>query len=409
MNLIKMWRRGGYTEHLEQRLGWFPRLRKKRPRLWIQAVSVGEVNAIGPLLKKLSSEFEVILTTTTTTAYKIIKTKYRPWLRSFGYFPWDFWWFSRLAWNRIQPDAIILVESELWPEHLHQAKQRKVPVFLVNARLSDRSFQRYRKFSKLAEKLLNQVDSILTSSEENYRRIETLLSHSKQRLNKERLQNVGNLKFDIATQRLSESERLQLRKELGFSPNDFIIVGCSTWPGEETLLLELLKRLRNVSDHYKLLLVPRHSERRETVLEEIRKSSFRWHQRSRGIAGKVVDICLGDTTGELSRLVRVGNLAFIGKSLTPYEGGQSPLDAASAGLPIVYGEYMTNFREICKQLEKAQAAVQVHDRKEAIETLFRLAQSPEKCNLLSQRVMRWFHSNQGATEKTYQFIKNHLL
>lgn len=408
-NLSKMLRRGGYAEHLEQRLGGFPHMEKERPRLWIQAVSVGEVNAIGPLLKKLSDEFEIVLTTTTTTAYKIIKAKYRPWLRFFGYFPWDFWWFSRLAWTRIQPDAIILVESELWPEHLHQARQRKVPVFLVNARLSDRSFQRYRKFPKLAEKPFSQLDYILTSSEENYQRIETILSDSKQQFNKECLQNVGNLKFDIETQRLSEPERLQLRKELGFSPDDFVIVGCSTWPGEETLLIELLKRLRNVSDHYKLLLVPRHAERREVILEEIEGSSFCWHQRSRGIANKIVDICLGDTTGELSRLIQVGNLTFIGKSLTPYEGGQSPLDAASAGSPIVYGAYMTNFREICKQLEQAQAAIKVHDEKEAIETLFRLAQSPEECSLLSQRVTRWFHSNQGATEKTYQFIREHLL
>lgn len=232
-----MLKRGGYGTDLRHRFGFFPRRPKtEKKRLWIQAVSVGEVNAIAQLVMRLGEHYEIVLTATTSTARKIIAKKLTKNVLFHGYFPWDFWPFSWLAWERICPDGVILVESELWPEHIWQAKRRKIPIFLINARLSDRSFRRYRKFSRLARWIFEKIDFIIASSEQSRQRIAPFRSQA--------IECFGNIKFDIPAQPLSPEMRKNLKKELGFSENSFVLLGCSTWPGEEAMLLETLREIK---------------------------------------------------------------------------------------------------------------------------------------------------------------------
>ncbi|MDR0590840.1 MAG: hypothetical protein LBG09_03265 [Puniceicoccales bacterium] len=401
-----MLKRGGYGIDWKHRLGIFPRLQKSgKKRLWIQAVSVGEVRAIERLVTLLGKNYEIVLTVTTTTARKVVSEKFPPNILFHGYFPWDFWLFSWAAWERIRPDAVILVEGELWPEHIYQAKARRVPVFLINGRLSDRSFQYYRNFSRFARWIFEKLDFISASSEQSRRRIASFYG--------KKIENFGNMKCDIPCPLLSQAERKNLKKELGFSENSFVLVGCSTWPGEEALLLAALREIQRKQSEksggdWALLLVPRHAERRSDLVQWLSRERVSFVQRSQGVAPREVDVCLGDTTGELSRLVQVADLAYIGKSLFPHSGGQSPLEAAMAGAPIIYGDRMTNFRDICAQIEREGAAIKVTDKREAIGTIAALAGDLPRRKILARNINHWFEKNRGASEKTYHFIRKKL-
>ncbi|MDR3317452.1 MAG: hypothetical protein LBS71_01455 [Puniceicoccales bacterium] len=403
-NLPKIFKRGGYGKNFKHRLGLFPFLPKsQKKRLWIQAVSVGEVNAIIHLISLLSRKYEIVLTTTTPTACKIIEEKVSKNILFHGYFPWDFWLFSWIAWRQIQADAIILVDSELWPEHLTRAKRQKIPIFLINARLSDHSFYWYQKFPLFARWIFKKLDFIITSSEDNREKIATFYNKT--------IEYFGNLKFDISVALLSPKERKTLKIELGFAEDAFVIIGCSTWLGEEALLLKAFREICNNNEtkhSFALLLVPRHAERRHELVEWLGNEKVSFWQRSKGIANKSFNICLADTTGELPQLIQVADLAYIGKSLAPHKGGQSPLDAAMAEIPIIYGNRMTNFRDICEQLEQKNAAIKVTNEKEAIEQLMALSFNTQKRIILTNNIGNWFKHNQGISEKIYHFIQNKL-
>lgn len=386
---------------LRHRFGFFPRLPKtEKKRLWIQAVSVGEVHAIARLVALLGERYEIVLTTTTPTARKIIAEKLAKSIMCHGYFPWDFWPFTWFAWRRIRPDGIMLAESELWPEHIWQAKRQKIPVFLVNARLSDRSFCLYEKFPRLAHWIFEKIDYIIAASEQNCKRIATFYGKT--------IGYFGNMKFDFPTQLPSKEARKKLKKELGFSEHSFVLLGCSIWPGEEKMLLKAFQEIKakeNKPSDYSLLLVPRHAERRAEFVRWLRDENVSFWQRSKGIATEKYSICLADTTGELAQLVQIADLAYVGKSLPPNAGGQNPLDAAVAGVPVIYGNLMTNFRDICIQLERENAAVKVENEKDAIHAIVDLAKDAQRRQILSENISNWLKKNQGASVKIYNFIR----
>ena len=400
----RMLRRGGYGQGFGQRLGFFPRLPAKNPaksRIWVQAVSVGEIEAIGPLLKQLaaSGQVELILTTTTSTGYALARQRYSEVTLAIGIFPVDFWLCSATAWSRIQPDKIVLVEGELWPEHLQQARAHHVPAYLINGRLSDRSFARHQAWSKFSNALFRRFHLIAASSEEDARRFRTL-----------ELEPIvtGNLKFDVATTGpLEMSAKLALRQSLGFgtNANTVVILGSSTWSGEESLLIEALQKLRANHIDARLLLVPRHSERRGEIIAELKASGLAWHQRSTGTAAPADTLIhLADTTGELRDLTRAADVAYIGKSLAPHEGGQTPIEVAAAGVAMVYGPRMTNFRDACKGLENAQAARKVTNGQEAITALTELVVHADQRLAAGQRALTWHQQNRGATHRTLELI-----
>ncbi len=404
----RMLRRGGYGAGFSQRLGFFPKLPPKIPgkrRIWIQAVSVGEIEAIGPFLKTLqqSDQAEIILTTTTSTGYRLALERYLTVADRIGIFPADLWPCSALAWRRIQPDQIILVEGELWPEHLAQARARGVPALLINGRISDKSFARHQRFPGISAYLLNHFQSIGAGSEEDYRRFRTLGASPIL---------TGNLKFDVASDApMSADERAQLRRELGFgeNPQTLVILGSSTWKGEETQLIRIVRELRAGKFDVRLLLVPRHSERRAEVAAEASASGLAWHQRSTGGALAPADtiIHLADTTGELRRLTRAADIAFCGKSLPPHEGGQTPIECAAAGVAMVYGPRMTNFRDICRGLEQTQAAFRVENVTQLEVRIAQLCSDGCRRTEVGQNGAAWHQGNRGATERTLALLLAH--
>lgn len=406
--LLRMRRRGGYRENFSQRFGAVPPLPAKREgvaRVWIQAVSVGEMLAIAPLLEALRADpaAEAYLTTTTSTGYALARERYAGLAAGIGYFPTDWWPFARRAWKRIRPDLVILMEGERWPEHIHQAERRGVPVITVNARLSDRSFRRMMKLRALTRPLFRGITRILACSEhdaERFRRVGFAASA---------ITVTGNLKLDVPIPLLGEGEKAELRRALGLGDGP-VLLGSSTWPGEEEALVAVYKALRAAGADVRLLLVPRHAERRAEIEELLKAGGFNYHFRSRGPApaGREVDVAVGDTTGELRKFTQLAELVFIGKSLPPHREGQTPVEAAALGKPVVFGPELSNFRAISHDMLAAGAARSVADARELQEVLPALWNDAAARARMASAAQAWRAANQGAVSRTLTVIREEL-
>lgn len=407
--LGRMRRRGGYGRDFHHRFGSLPELPEPEPgvtRIWIQAVSVGEINTLPPLLAQLREQLncEFVVTTTTSTGYTLLREKLDGECRALGQFPIDFWPFSARAWNRLKPTLALLMEGELWPEHLQQARRRNVPVALVNARLSDKSFRRYQKVAPFAKALFGQLGLILAGSAHDAERFGKLLGNAGPGIHL-----TGNLKADaVAPEALDDNERLQLRAELGFAPGSLVLLGASTWPGEEQLLVDLLKQWREAHHaDLRLLLIPRHAERRQELADLCQSSQLAWHQRSKHVSAPAGTLLyLADTTGEMPRLMQAADLAYIGKSLPPNDGGQTPVEAAALGLPMVYGPAMSNFKDLCRSLEATGGALRGTDAQAIGQHLKTLLGSLPQRQEAGARAKAWHQAQQGAARRTAAHLQS---
>lgn len=405
--LWRMRRRGGYAQGFWHRFGEVPPLPAKAPgakRVWLQAVSVGEILAIAPLLEAFKREghTEVYLTTTTSTGYQLAKEKYAALTVGIGYFPLDWWAFSAGAWRKVAPDLAILMEGERWPEHVSQARARGVPVISVNARMSDRSFKRSMRFKWALRPLAAGITRVLCAAKRDEQRFKALGFPA------DRLQTTGNLKLDVNIPLLAEADKTVLRRGLGLPPGGLVLLGSSTWPGEETALLTALKAARERGLKVSLLLVPRHAERREELRALLEKSGLSFHFRSAGTAPGQVDVAVGDTTGELRKFTQLADLVFTGKSLAPHDGGQTPVEAAVLGKPVLHGPRMTNFRDIIRSLTEAGAVRKVETHSELITAAVELLQETAQREKLAAAAREWSEANRGATERTLAVIRAQL-
>jgi 3-deoxy-D-manno-octulosonic-acid transferase len=240
--VMRMRRRGGYAGGFLHRFGHPPRLPPRKPgvrRIWLQAVSVGEMLAVEPILQGLKADgAEVMLTTTTSTGYRLAKDRYRGLVCAIGYFPIDWVPFSARAWSAIDPDMAIVTEGERWPEHLFQARRRSVPVLCINARISVRSFGRLRRVPAAAGFVLRGMTRLLAASALDAGRFREL------GFPPERIEVTGNIKLDVSIPLLDEAARTGLRRELGLPGGRLVLLGSSTWPGEEEALVDALRSAR---------------------------------------------------------------------------------------------------------------------------------------------------------------------
>jgi 3-deoxy-D-manno-octulosonic-acid transferase len=404
----RMRRRGGYGAHFGQRFGATPFLPAKRAgvkRVWLQAVSVGEMLAIAPLIEawKRDPAVEVYLTTTTSTGYALAAERYlaKGAVMALGYFPLDFWICSARAWRMIGPDLVVLTEGERWPEHLHQANRRGVPAVAVNARLSDRSFRRMRRLGPLARLLTRGLSHVLAASEGDAERFAAFGVPAR------RVTVTGNLKLDVSPPEVGAAEAEKFRRELGLGDAK-LVLGASTWPGEEAALIEAWRGLGEINPGWKLLLVPRHAERRGEIEALLAASGLRYHFRSRGPAAGEVDVAVADTTGELARLLALGEIVFVGKTLPPHTEGQTPVEAAARGKAVVFGPGTANFRVIARELQACGAARRVADAAELTAALRNFAEDAGAREKAGASGSSWHHGNRGAAERTCRALSEIL-
>ncbi len=403
--LYRMLRRGGYGFKFHYRFGLFPRIKKKSPqckRIWIQAVSVGELSSISKILDSLlkSGKTEVVLTGTTSTGLTMANQKYHQQVLCHGPFPLDWWFFSCLAWSRIQPDLIITVDSELWPEHFHQASIHGIPALIINARLSDRTFQRIQRSPIARRLLLPKGLDILTTSERQASRWAEI------GVTREHIEIVGNLKVDavppLSSLKVTPEE---LRYQFGFKENSLVIAGISTWPGEEELLIETMEKLRDQQLDARILLIPRHAERRKKIISMLESRNVSYHLRTHSaLAPENTLVYLADTTGELATLIRCADIALGGKTLPPNRGGQNPIEPISLGIPLVLGPNYQNFRQTCGDLMVHNALIVAKSAKDTQSSLSELAKNPQKRDTLRTRALEWIHAQGSPSEQTLKKI-----
>jgi 3-deoxy-D-manno-octulosonic-acid transferase len=404
--LLRMRRRGGYGDGFWHRFGHPPVLPARRPgvrRIWLQAVSVGEMLAVEPILRGLREEgIEVVLTTTTSTGYRVAMERCAPLVIGVAYFPVDWMPFSARAWERIQPDLAVLTEGERWPEHLRQASSRGVPVLCINARISDRSFARMTAFPAAARFVLRGITRLLAGSDEDAARFRRLGFPA------ERIEVTGNIKLDVEIPLLDGEARRRLRAELGLREGTLVLLGSSTWPGEEAALVDALVLARSRGVDCSLLIVPRHAERRSEVEKLLAASGLTYHLRSRGAAAGPVDIAVGDTTGELRKMTQLADVVYVGKSLPPHTQGQTPVEAATLGKPILLGPGMANFRSIERDLLRRGAARTVADARDLAEQATALLLDRARRDGVSAASAGWRRDNGGGVARTLAAIRSEL-
>ena len=400
--LGRMLRRGGYSKGWPQRFGFFEKLPQQsslnlKKRIWIQAVSVGEVLAMEPLIQKLNaSEYtDIILTTTTSTGYREALRRYGDSVLSVGLFPLDLLPCSALAWRRIKPDLIVLAEGELWPEHIHRAQGQDVPIFLINGRLSDKTFNRFKHLPQATQWLLPKINSIYCSSKQDFERFK-ILGVSPET-------SVGNLKLDVSLlDTLPKEARIEKLEAIGFrqvaSEVPFILIGASTWEGEELLLLKIQNQLLKAGIDCHLILVPRHAERCASLKKLLQAQPLDWNCASSGVAtDQPLKIHLSDTTGHLKELLALADIAFIGKSLDPHKGGQTPIESAGLGIPSIFGPNMSNFKSITRELIQAGASIEVPSEAMLSTEILKLAKDPSERMAMREAGRKWLDQNKGIS------------
>jgi 3-deoxy-D-manno-octulosonic-acid transferase len=403
--VYKALRERKYLHNFRQRLGWtMPHANGILEPLWIHAVSVGEVLAAKPLLTALRSvrpDLSVIVTTVTLTGQALAQKELTGAAALF-YFPFD-WDFSvRRYLNRMKPRAVVLLETELWPNFLKNCRKRSVPIFLVNGRISERSQRRYRLIGSLTRSMMAQVTAIGAQSAEDRRRFLKLGAQDGQ------VRVTGNLKFDFPPPVVDgDSEWIRnIRDVLGIAPDVPVVVVGSSMKGEEMLFVDCFRQVRKAVPGTRLILAPRHPERFSEVAQILAASGIPFIRRTRLRHGATADILLLDSIGELRSVYALASVAVIGGSFLPF-GGHNLLEPAALGKAIVFGPEMSNFRELAALFLQEQAARQCSLQNLA-QALTELLGNARALHMLGERASLTFRRNQGATERTLSFLLPHL-
>lgn len=404
--LGRMFRRGQFRSKFGQRFGFYSDAVRSKTgsgnRVWIHAVSVGEVLIALKLAKKmrvLDAGLNIVLSTTTTTGFALAGKSSLEWLEVI-YNPIDFPPFLNRALDFIQPVRIILVEAEVWPNLVSAAWKRGIPVSLVNARLSPRSESRFRRFRFFTSPFFQLLDLICVQEPEDVGRWKSL------GVAEERLRLTGSIKFDHSDSGSSHAaEFLAMLALLGVKPGAPILLAGSTFPGEEKILAQIVSELRPQFPDLFLVIVPRHIERTPEVLSEIQGAGLSCALRTEPGArpGEKIDCLIVNTTGELRDWYHVGTVIFIGKSLTAI-GGQNPVEAVVAGKPVLFGPHMENFSAVVSKWLRQDAAIQVADSAALKLQIARLLADPRLRETMSANALKAVATHQGATGRTAELL-----
>ena len=410
---LRMKRRGNWQGGFGQRFGRYDSKFKQaitnRQTLWMHAVSVGEVNVCTQLIQALEPRLpnvKIVVSTTTTTGMALLESKL-PSHISRIYYPIDYRSFVSRALSLVRPKAIVLVEAEIWPNFIWGARKRGIPLFLVNARLSDRSYPRYRRFGFLFRPLFRAIAGVGAQNEADAAKLRQLGCRP------EAIRVVGSMKFDAA--KLDERRLVDVAgmlRQLGVEPDARVLVCGSTHAGEEALLAKCFLRLRERYPDLFLILVPRHFERSREVGRELEAAGVKFIYRNEitnvtQYPTNSLQCLLVNTTGELKYFYEHATVIFVGKSLTT-SGGQNPIEPGALGKPMVFGPNMQNFTEVVRSFLEHDGAVQVQDPAGLERALSELLGNKARLAELGRHALEVVEENLGAVERTADMIVEHL-
>ncbi|MGO4999630.1 lipid IV(A) 3-deoxy-D-manno-octulosonic acid transferase [Oceanisphaera sp. W20_SRM_FM3] len=382
-----------------EHLGLVPRSSQQNP-VWLHAVSVGEMIAATPLIKAIKAEYPElpILVTTTTRTGADLAAKLSD-LVEHRYAPLDFPWAVALFLHRIKPRALLIMETELWPNWLSACAKRDLPVMVLNARLSARSAARYKKFHSVFRLLSNNICHIACQYPADAQRFINL------GVKKDKLSITGSIKFDITYGAEIYEKGQQLRIQLGHKRP--IWIAASTHEGEDEQILAAHKLLLTILPDALLILVPRHPQRFNQVAELVKQQKLTLRRRIQSDMAMSTQVYLGDTMGELPLMLAAADITFVGGSLIA-RGGHNLLEPATLGKAILTGPSIFNFTDIYQRLLEQEALITVNDSTELADTLIILFSDKATRLQLGENALAVVNNNKGAIHKTLQQIQPFL-
>jgi 3-deoxy-D-manno-octulosonic-acid transferase len=406
-------RRGNWLPGFAQRFAKYDATLKQaltnRHVIWLHAVSVGEVDICTLLIRALEPlvpNIKIVVSTTTTTGMGELR-RHLPNHVSKIYYPLDRCKFVNRALATINPKAVVLVEAEIWPNFLWRTHRLNIPVFLVNARLSERSFPRYKKLAFLFRPLFASFTGVCCQNEDDAVRLREVGCRAKA------VHVVGNLKFDAAKPNEKRSLDVQgILRGIGVPADALILVAGSTHDGEEIILTEMAERLRIKFPKLFLILVPRHFERCRDLGQKLRARGVKFFCRSEfssktSLRVGEVDCLLVDTTGELKSFYEPATVVFVGKSLTA-RGGQNPIEPGALGKAVVLGPNMQNFEDVTRIFLRQNAMVQAGNAVELEKEIFDLLADEKRRAELGRHALKVVAENLGARDRTVEIILEQL-
>ncbi|QMV64142.1 lipid IV(A) 3-deoxy-D-manno-octulosonic acid transferase [Pseudomonas berkeleyensis] len=368
--------------------------------IWVHAVSVGESIAAAPMIRALQArypELPITVTCMTPTGSERIQAMFGGSVQH-CYLPYDLPWAAARFLDRVQPRLAVVMETELWPNHIHQCAKRGIPVALANARLSERSARGYARFRKLTAPMLAELSLIAVQTQAEAQRFLDLGARP------DCVEVTGSIKFDLKIDAELLQRAVELRRQWQAEQRP-VWIAASTHAGEDEIILAAHRQLLGTSPDALLLLVPRHPERFDSVYELCIKQGLTTRRRSTGESVQAGDqVLLGDTMGELLFLYALADIAFVGGSLV-VNGGHNLLEPAALGKPVLSGPHLFNFLEIAAQLREAGALGEAENQTQLAEKVAQLLSEPDAVQRMSQAGLAVLKANQGALERLLEGLR----
>jgi len=395
--VVRLWWRArlqpGYLKHVGERFGRYAAVHDGAPLIWLHAVSVGETRAAEPLLRALRERYP---------AHRILLTHMTPTGRETGemlfgaevlrcYLPYDYPRAVARFLDHFRPSVGVLMETEIWPNLVHACRTRATPLYLVNARLSEKSFARYQRVGALTAETMRALSAIAAQTEDDAQRFKTLGASQ--------VSVTGNLKFDVTLPAAHLALGAHLRESFGARR---VLLAASTRDGEELLFLN--NKLHEISDTL-LVIVPRHPQRFDEVAALLAQHQIPYQRRSANEPLRdETRVLLGDSMGEMIAYYAACDVAFIGGSLLPF-GGQNLIEACAAGKPVLIGLHTYNFAEASERAVNRGAALRVMDAPDLLRKATALLANPKVTERMGAAALAFTNEHRGATKKLMEIIR----
>lgn len=400
--LLRLWWRG--KEAPDYRKRWLERFGinnlEGKGVIWFHTVSVGETIAATPLIKACIARFpehSILITCMTPTGSEQIKKTFQDSVLH-CYLPYDLPWFYTAMMTRLSPQLLVVLETEIWPNLIRQCQRHQIPVLLANARLSEKSAKGYGRVPGFSRSVMNGFSKILVQAQADGERFKML------GVEDESIEVTGSIKFDIEIDPKQFDANHQLKAEWSRP----VWIAASTHEGEDELVLDAFKRVKEQFQNALLIIVPRHPERFDSVAHKVAEANWRCIRRSEQISAakeivSQIDVLVGDTMGELMQMYALADIAFVGGTLVP-NGGHNVLEPLALNVPVVVGPHVFNFQTICDELLAEQAMDQVKDERELAERVIHLLLDDELRQQRATHARSVLERNRGALQKVEQQI-----